>query len=166
MSLYDEPGLQDASVSDFLLPYLMGNVPNAASNVASGASDLTGILKGLGNAGEVSLGAAQRATPDISAMLKGLTTPAELGEVLAAKGQATFGPELVNELEEKLVDAAPKSTVTLSDGSKWMLHGIQKGYGKVAANPLLEYVSGPKPSFMKGLTTTTSLSALKEATGL
>lgn len=51
-TISEEPGIQDATLSDFLLPLLMGN---AAPEMAEGMAP---ALKGLGEAGEVTLGKA------------------------------------------------------------------------------------------------------------
>jgi hypothetical protein len=70
----DEPGVQDASVSDFLAPYLLGPV---AGDTAEG---LPSALKGLGETGEITLGraapkmeeAAEAALPKVEAFIKGV----------------------------------------------------------------------------------------------
>src|SRR5450631_4455905 len=51
----NEPGVQDATVSDFLLPAL------GAPGMAKAGEALPGIAEGLGEAGEVSMGGAGEA---------------------------------------------------------------------------------------------------------
>jgi hypothetical protein len=72
--IQDEPGIQDATVSDFLLPYLLG----PASKV--GAEEALPALEGLGETGAVALGrnapkmeeAAEEGAPKIEAFVKGI----------------------------------------------------------------------------------------------
>jgi hypothetical protein len=82
----DEPGLQDASVSDFLAPYLM---MGGAKGIAVLPSDLKatyGVLKGLGERGGVMFGKGQagvQGAKAVNAGLKALTVPEEMAEVNA-----------------------------------------------------------------------------------
>jgi hypothetical protein len=82
--IQNEPGVQDATVNDFLLPFLLaggGKLLTKAPTMAEGAA---GLLKGLGNEGKAGLGAAVEASPEVGAVNKGLealTTPAEMAEV-------------------------------------------------------------------------------------
>ena len=70
----NEPGVQDATTSDFLAPFLLG--PTAKL----GAEGTLPALKGLGEAGEVSIGraapkmeeAAEAATPKIEPFIRGI----------------------------------------------------------------------------------------------
>ena len=82
----DEPGVQDASVSDFLAPYL---TLGGAKGIAAIPSDLKatyGVLKGLGEKGGVLLGKGQagaQGAKAVNAGLKALTVPEEMAEVNA-----------------------------------------------------------------------------------
>ena len=68
-SVVNEPGIQDATVLDFLLPLLsLPGMSKVAAKAPDVAESTYGVLKGLGNAGEVGLGRPTAA----SAISKGL----------------------------------------------------------------------------------------------
>lgn len=147
----------------------VGQLATKAPAMARGAY---GVLKGLGNAGEVALGTSAEGVAGAKAVNKGLqalSTPEEMAEIAAATTQmpqkAVFGPELVNELKEAIKSTPVKGEMTLSNGSKWRLDGIQKGFGKAPDNPLLEHIEGPMPATMQGATKSTTLSTLDAAAG-
>ena len=101
----NEPGIQDASVSDFLAPYLLGPVMGKAAESAMPA------LEGLGETGAVTLGrnapkmeeAAEAGAPKIEAFVKGMQKgPKGDVKIWGVKGP----PEL---LKEHFGDAEPGS---------------------------------------------------------
>ena len=159
----DEPGLQDASVSDFLAPYL---TLGGAKGIAAIPSDLKaayGVLKGLGSAGKVGLGASSEGLAGAKAVnqgLKALTVPEEAVNAASILGKGPTAADLAVELKAGLQNAAPKDVITLSNGTKWRFDGIQKIGDK--SEVLLEHLEGPVPAGIRqGVSTT--LSTLEKA---
>ena len=108
----DEPGLQDATASDFLLPFLLGPSAKGA------AEELPAALKGLGEAGEVTLGrgapAMEEAAPgEVTAYVKGIQKGApgtEGVKIYGVKGSPAklkelFGDEAPGSVPEHILRA-------------------------------------------------------------
>lgn len=68
----DEPGLKDASVSDFLLPFML------APALKAGAEGVAPALEGLGESGEIAMG---RSAPAMEDAVAGATTKDVPGQV-------------------------------------------------------------------------------------
>ena len=119
----DEPGLQDATASDFLLPFLLGPSAKGA------AEELPAALKGLGEAGEVTLGRTapemEGAAPDeVTAYVKGIQKGApgtEGVKIYGVKGSPAklkelFGDEAPGSVPEHILRAKgilPADTVNV-----------------------------------------------------
>lgn len=95
--IVNEPGLEDASVTDFLLPYLLAGGAKGISEIPSQLKGAYGVLKGLGTAGKVALRGGVEGAGGAKAINKGLqalSTPEELAEVNAVlQGVGKTSPE-------------------------------------------------------------------------
>jgi hypothetical protein len=152
-----EPGIQDTTVMDFLLPYLMAGGAKGIAQIPSMAKGAYGVLKGLGTAGKVALKGTTGAVPEVKAVsegLKALTVPEETVNVLSALGKGPSAADLIAELKAGLQNAKVKDIITLSNGTKWRFDGIQKG-AKGAGEALIEHLEGPVPEGIRqGMSTT------------
>jgi hypothetical protein len=106
-----DPGVKDATTTDFLLPYLLG--PGAKM----GAQEALPALRGLGEAGEVTLGraapkmeeAAEAGAPKIEAFVKGIQkSPSGDVKIWGVKGpakllKAEFGDEAPGSVPEHIL---------------------------------------------------------------
>lgn len=141
-SIQDEPGAKDASVSDFLLPYLLGPMGKM------GAESAMPALEAMGETGSVSLGrmapkmeeAAEEGAPKIEAFIKGIQKGPE-GDVKiwGVKGP----PEL---LKQHFGDEAPGSVPESVLRAKGILPQQISVPGQNAPNPFGDggYVPSPE----------------------
>jgi hypothetical protein len=106
-----DPGIKDSTVSDFLLPYLLG------PSTAKMGAEIPSALEGLGEAGEVTLGKAAPAMEEttnpeeVTAFVKGIQkgAPGEEGvKIWGVKGapeklKALFGDEAPGSVPENIL---------------------------------------------------------------
>ncbi len=130
----NEPGVKDATVSDFLLPYLLG------PGVKAGAEGVLPALEDLGETGAVSLGraapkmeeAAEAGAPKIEAFVKGIQKgPSGDVKIWGVKGP----PEL---LKQHFGDEAPGSVPEDVLRAKGILPEQVNIPGKMAPNAYAE----------------------------
>lgn len=119
--IQDEPGVQDATVSDFLAPYLLGP---AVGRMAEGAEGAIPALEGLGETGAATLG------------------PESKG--VAAKAAEQLAPKM----EEDIVGATTKDIVPPQVGDTVTLHSTTPGMPSLDVKyngPMLKDSTGTLP---------------------
>jgi hypothetical protein len=148
-----DPGRLNAIIDSLASGMATGQLGASLPFAAKGAY---GVLKGLGNAGEMALGGSSEAAQGAKAInqgLKALTVPEEAIETLSVLGKGPKAADLVAELKNGLLTAKPKDVITLSNGAKWRFDGVQKVGDK--SEMLLEHLEGPVPvGVRQGVSTT------------
>ncbi len=105
-----DPGIKDATATDFLLPYLLG--PSAAK---AGVEDALPALKGLGEAGEITIG---RAAPKMEEAIAGATTkdviPFKVGDVVPLRSTRPGMPDLAVKYNGPMMKPSPSMSAELN----------------------------------------------------
>lgn len=130
----NDPGIQDATLSDFLAPYLMGPV---AGRMAEGVLP---ALEGLGEAGAIKLGsgegeslaakAAQRLAPKMEEDIAGATTRdivgPQVGETVPLRSSTPGMPELNVKYNGPMMKDSPGLSPELKEMAKQPMFNLDK----------------------------------------